>query len=209
MAKFTVEMTIDGVEVLDTVTVDDKDYIKELLIKGVKVRRTTDTGREFALETNGFMWIVTSHHTSNDYEMVKDLMKDVEDFLECYEDCRKVPGEDLHKYLTLGDLREILKDYPDDSLLVGTENDLVQSIKVGYITEKIKTQHSLAGGFDYKAHKFFMKDVDMVSGWVNAEDFTHPKDEEVLLETVKETKDRVKTFASTRNKEERIGIKLW
>ena len=209
MAKFTVEMTIDGVEVLSTVTVDGKDYIKELLINGVKVRRTTDTGREFTLETNGFIWRATPYHTSNDYDMVKDLMQDVKDFLERYEDCRKVPDEDLHKYLTLGDLREMLKDYPDDSLLVGTENDLVQSIKVGYITEKIKTQHSLAGGFDYKAHKFFMKDVDTVSGWVNAEDYSHPEDEEYLLKKVKETKDSVKTFAKTYNREERIGIKIW
>ena len=209
MAKFTVEMTIDGVEVLDTITVDGKDYIKELLINGVKVRRTTDTGREFTLEKNGFTWTASSYHVSNDYEMVKDLMKDVEYFLERYEDCRKVSDENLHKYLTLGDLREMLKDFPDDTLLVGTENDLVQSIKVGYITEKVRTQHSLAGGFDYKTRKFYMKDVDLVAGWMNAEDYSHPEDEEYLLKKVKETKNSVKAFASTRNKEERIGIKFW
>lgn len=209
MATFIVEKTIDDVEVTSTVTVEGKSYIKELLIDGVEVTRVGDTKNKFLLEKDGFIREVSPYHTENDYEMVKDLKERVQDFIEYFRGWQSVPDDNLHKYLTLGELREMLKDYPDDSLLVGTENNLVQSIKVGYITEKVRTQHSLSGGFDYEIRKFYMKDEDLVAGWVNSEDYSHPEHEEDLRKMVEETKESVKDFASNRSKYERVGIQIW
>lgn len=118
-------------------------------------------------------------------------------------------NDNIHKYLTLGNLRDMLKDFPDDALLVGTENDLVQFIKVGYITDKIMTFHDLAGGFDYDTRKFFIKDEGRVGGWVNAENTSHPECEEDFLKYIHETKEKVKKFGETRNEDKHIGICLW
>lgn len=208
MAKFMVEMVIEDVEVLSTVTVDGKDYIKELLIYGAKVTRVGNTMNKFVIEKDGFTRTTSPHHTSSDYELVKDLKEEVEYFFEDFGGCKRISDENMNKYLTLGDLREMLKDYPDDALLVGLERNLVQSIEIGYVVEKTKTHHDFTGGFDYNTREFLMKNTDFVYGIVNAEDCQYPEDEERYIESVKETKDLVKNFAITRNQDERIGIKL-
>ena len=206
--KLVCEMTIDGVEILNTVVVDGKEYIKELLIDGVKVVRTADTKNEFIIEQNGFIWKVSPYHKDIVYELVKELKEDVKDFLAAHSDCVKVPDTYLYKYLTLGDLRELLKDLPDDTLMVGMDDCLVQCIRVGYITEKVKTYHDLAGGADYDIRRFFMKDKDLVFGWINADNYNYPADEEFLLKQANETKDAVRNFIKNRDKDERVGVRL-
>ena len=194
---------IEGIEIIKESIIDGKRTLEELKVDGILCVRTDEN--KYELRMDGWTWPVDARGR----ELGNLLKEEVKDFLDVYGDCVKVPDDNLHKYLTLGDLREMLKDLPDDTLIAGTENDLIQCIKVGYITEKVKTFHDLAGGFDYQTRKFFMKDVDAVGGWVNAEDYRYPESEEDLLKTVSGTKESVKNFAKTYNKDERVGVKLW